>query len=317
MGKRLVWLDNLKGIGIILVVWGHMNIPLILEHWIYSFHMAMFFVISGYLYNPNNDLKKYSTKKAKNLLIPYLIFAIPSFVLAILKGDGVVNSVLNFFYLNGKVGWNSPIWYFIVLFLVNIIYNTLISIKVRSIFIFAGSLLIGFFIANTGIYPFGIPIVIYGISFFYVGDVLSKTSILNKLTDKKIISLPIFFMLSIIFSTVTNIRVSIYNNEIGNYFVFILGGVTGTIFMMLLVKSIQKIPNIIPYYGKNALVIIGTHYFFLFAFYQVEKIFGVRFLATNNNLIISLFETLFILILSVPLIKAYSVIDHRILQKIK
>ncbi len=290
MGKRLVWLDDLKGIGIILVIWGHMNIPLILEHWIYSFHMAMFFVISGYLYKPNSNLKEYISKKAKNLIIPYLIFAVPSFILAILKGDGIFNSILNFFYLNGKVGWNSPIWYFIVLFLVNVVYNYLISCKINPHIIFIGSLIIGFLIANTGVYPLGLPIVIYGITFFYIGHVLSNTDTLDTLSNKRSITVPIFFILSIIFSIVLNIRVSIYNNEIGNFFIFILGGATGTIFMMLLIKGFRNMPSLIRFYGRNALVLIGTHYFFLFAFYQVEKIMGISFLATNNSLIISIFH---------------------------
>ena len=68
--KRLNYLDYAKGIGILLVVLGHIynnNTKL----WIYSFHMPLFFIISGYLleYNKTYD-KKFITIKI------YIVFGI-------------------------------------------------------------------------------------------------------------------------------------------------------------------------------------------------------------------------------------------------
>ncbi len=48
------WLASAKGIGVILVVIGHFlaSSNLVqLNKFIYTFHMPMFFAISGYLYN--------------------------------------------------------------------------------------------------------------------------------------------------------------------------------------------------------------------------------------------------------------------------
>ena len=50
--KRMLWLDNLKALGIILVVLGHsnqQNTPILkyLDIFIYSFHMPFFFLLSG------------------------------------------------------------------------------------------------------------------------------------------------------------------------------------------------------------------------------------------------------------------------------
>ena len=47
--KRLNYLDYAKGIGILLVVLGHIYNNSV-KLWIYSFHMPLFFIISGYLY---------------------------------------------------------------------------------------------------------------------------------------------------------------------------------------------------------------------------------------------------------------------------
>ena len=50
--KRYELLDIMKGLLIILVVLGHTNNPF--TKWIYSFHMAAFFAISGFLWNNKN-----------------------------------------------------------------------------------------------------------------------------------------------------------------------------------------------------------------------------------------------------------------------
>jgi len=52
MDKRIEWLDVLKGIGIFFVVAGHFyksDDPVLV--YIYSFHMPLFFFISGYVYD--------------------------------------------------------------------------------------------------------------------------------------------------------------------------------------------------------------------------------------------------------------------------
>ena len=52
--NRDVTLDYIKGIGIILMIIGHSDFAFLydglLRHFIYSFHMPLFFLCSGYLY---------------------------------------------------------------------------------------------------------------------------------------------------------------------------------------------------------------------------------------------------------------------------
>ena len=47
--KRLHWIDTLKAIGIMLVFLGHSGAPF--HDGIYLFHMPLFFIISGFLWN--------------------------------------------------------------------------------------------------------------------------------------------------------------------------------------------------------------------------------------------------------------------------
>ncbi|MCD4694754.1 MAG: acyltransferase family protein, partial [Bacteroidales bacterium] len=51
MGKqRFEWIDIAKGIGILLVVYGHCQPPPLIEKFVYAFHMPLFFFISGFLF---------------------------------------------------------------------------------------------------------------------------------------------------------------------------------------------------------------------------------------------------------------------------
>ncbi len=74
---RHTWLDVAKGIGIILVVYGHIMINGALytqiRDVVYAFHMPLFFAISGYTIMPGR-IKDFTVKRAQNLLIPYAVY---------------------------------------------------------------------------------------------------------------------------------------------------------------------------------------------------------------------------------------------------
>lgn len=78
--QRLVWLDQARGFCILLVLLGHIQTtPSTLWALIYTFHMPLFFVISGYLWDDKN-LFKYSFKvflyrKFNKLIVPYFKIA--------------------------------------------------------------------------------------------------------------------------------------------------------------------------------------------------------------------------------------------------
>lgn len=69
-------IDIIKGYGICLMVCGHSGAPF--TNWIYLFHMALFFIASGYLWNERNVVTKknvvqYVKRKAKSLWVPFVL----------------------------------------------------------------------------------------------------------------------------------------------------------------------------------------------------------------------------------------------------
>src|SRR5690606_18416852 len=78
--QRDSFFDNAKLLLIILVVMGHMIEPLAggqtlkpLYMLIYSFHMPLFILISGY-FSKNYTSESYARKVITNLVLPYVIF---------------------------------------------------------------------------------------------------------------------------------------------------------------------------------------------------------------------------------------------------
>ena len=72
---RLPWLDVLKGIGIILVVVGHVYSNKTIFNWLYSFHMPLFFFAAGWVYREKSVL--YDIKhRFQTIAVPYFSFGL-------------------------------------------------------------------------------------------------------------------------------------------------------------------------------------------------------------------------------------------------
>lgn len=74
--KRNTTIDIIKGLGIILIVAGHSGSPV--YNFVYLFHVAIFFIASGYCYNPKysenlSSVFSFIAKKFKTLWLPYVL----------------------------------------------------------------------------------------------------------------------------------------------------------------------------------------------------------------------------------------------------
>lgn len=95
---KVVWVDNLKVFGIIAVILGHMNSPY--GTFIYSWHMPLFFMLSGFFLRTDEALTAFVRRSFKRLMVPYFIFALIGLGVEITKrhflGRDSLNLWLNF-----------------------------------------------------------------------------------------------------------------------------------------------------------------------------------------------------------------------------
>ncbi len=87
--KRLAAFDIAKGVAMIAVVVGHcdlLGVPDSIRDFCFSFHMPLFFIVSGYFLKPATRLDRgFVEKSAKSLLVPYAVTCALVVVLAFLK----------------------------------------------------------------------------------------------------------------------------------------------------------------------------------------------------------------------------------------
>lgn len=120
--RRIVWIDWAKTIGIFLVVLGHMRV-LIGKQFIYMFHMAFFFMLSGYLLKHNSPYKEFR-RSAKSLLLPYACFNCILLLLAYVVGDFETSMIPQIMLCNYElfpVRYFNPLWFLISLFIMRMI----------------------------------------------------------------------------------------------------------------------------------------------------------------------------------------------------
>lgn len=125
--KRLDYLDMAKGLGMILVLIGHLQGDSIFTFspyiqplcvYIFSFHMPMFFIISGILLAVKQDEKKpvkdIAKRRFKGIMIPYFWFSffyLLVVVVALFKGEIAYQTLLvNLFYVISGYGMNV-LWF--------------------------------------------------------------------------------------------------------------------------------------------------------------------------------------------------------------
>ena len=149
----------LKALAITLVVSGHLEFSLLGIFPPYSFQLALFFFISGYLFNKKylDDVVTFIEKRIKTLLLPYFLYSTfylgVTALIAKLTGKwwGMPLSLKNFFitpFLNGhQFDLSCPLWFVTQLFMTMItflfLFRVLRGIKDNKYFHLAVFTLLG------------------------------------------------------------------------------------------------------------------------------------------------------------------------------
>jgi len=320
MSDRIEWLDIAKGIGIIFVIFAHvLTISPALLNYIYSFHMPLFFFVSGYLFSDTKykTLKSFAKKKVQTLIVPYFIFSIVSFLYWALiqtkMGDDIqhpnfLKTFIGMFYSNPdnySMSFNVALWFLTCLFSTEMIFfmlkrrienrfHLIISLVIFSIIGYLYSLYVPF---NM---PWSIDIAFTAIVFYGTGylfkSINNNDDFLNKFSKVPILLLimPINYLLSQM-----NLEIDMASNELHNYFLFYSGAFLG-IFSWISVSYMIKDSKTLSYIGKNSLIIFGLH-LKVPADFMDHKLLEINARMVNGNLY-GIINTVITLLFLIPVI---------------
>lgn len=136
--ERKKYLDVAKGIGVILVVLGHLvTYEGAISKWIFSFHMPLFFFCSGMVFKEQKDFIDLLKRSLKKNLKPYVVFLMIGIVITFIIPDwrnGFDSSIALKELRRGQpecfhVG---QIWFLMCLFWVEILFGIIYSCTKKS-----------------------------------------------------------------------------------------------------------------------------------------------------------------------------------------
>lgn len=224
--QRNPYIDLMRGIGIILMVAGHVDFGEGFDRFIHAFHMPLFFLVAGYLSKDKQtmDLVTVVKKNAKSLLIPYFAFGIMNatlhVALASSNSERVERAVESF----SSLLWNNTeglaladaLWFLTAMFLLKLIWS-LALIVAGSKWSKVLCLLIG--IAATfhpmPSLPWSMSSAFVGLGFFVIGLAFSHVEqpiweSFAGLTRLKLLAIPALSAILAFASPYVNVRANEY-----------------------------------------------------------------------------------------------------------
>lgn len=275
--KRFKEIDIAKGLTISLVVLGHTQAPLLLNHNLAAFRMPLFFLITGYLLNiakHKKDKNGFVKTRFWSLIIPYFTIGIVFYLLWIVRrklGFGETDTSTN-----GIVGllignrdflfFNVPLWFLITLFCAtNIFFFLMLFLENKPFVIKAITVvfigIIGALIGEVLMLPWGIDIALAVQPFLFLGNLLKQYNFFTKFS--KNISVTLIFCLLYFILANTNIFVDISKRNYGNLIFFYLAGISGSVFILQIIYFIKKIKGlekIFTFIGTNSINVLTFHF---------------------------------------------------------
>ena len=267
--NRIEWIDVAKGYGIIGVIIGHITTPYITV-WIYTFHIPLFFFLSGYLFHPKCGFAEFCKRKIKTLLVPYLFLSIPV--------------VLNeYWFHNGSSGdWSAflneackvlvqerytPLWFISSLFLSNIIFywifRTLRTQRMRLLCAFLFMLLSLVYWKHGG-KPilWNLDLALYVMPFMVFANYIHHSYKLKAYVNRKSLFFLIAFLLgSIVVGWenyhITGNKVDLFYEAVDILPLTLFAALCGIFFIIML--SRRKTIGVLNYLGRNSLLIFAWH----------------------------------------------------------
>ncbi len=267
LNRRDDYFDALKGIAIILVIIGHSSATSIwpqldsaIGRAIYSFHMPVFFIISGYFISRTKPAFSYIIKRSYKMLILLALFATFRFLLQHREAfdGGVLFSIKAWLFIFSQKSF--LLWFFWAL----IIASSLVII-LRPLKYFASVIILLLAVAAyyaKDYYPFPY-------FYFYIGLLCTPFVYLGYwLKGSDFMQRPVFvplLLVSIVVLIVSSWAQSYLDLHLGSVpygFLSIAAALTGTYFIIHLARFLVRfcvLQRFLCWTGLNSLVLIFCH----------------------------------------------------------
>ena len=156
--ERIEFIDIARGIGILLVIFGHVvwggNYPVngavVVSNFIYSFHMPLFFVLSGICIKDSKNLNWNSFKKMVYVyLVPYAIWTVVyvflfQFISLLTTGQSLI-SFDNYLFAHAiSLCGLAPLWFLLALCIAEVIVLFIKPFLKTSVFLIFACIILAF-----------------------------------------------------------------------------------------------------------------------------------------------------------------------------
>lgn len=284
--NRNIAADVYKGIGVVLMLMGHIGFGEVFSHMIHAFHMPMFFWVSGFLYKETENLTfgNRIRKKAVSLLVPYFMFGLVNYIIwammIVWKGyqwglKDFLNPLVHLLTINTtKLPIAGALWFLTALFWTNLFFMVLhcfikekrIAFFVVSAITVAGCVCAEYLPVRL---PWALDAGMTGLGLFYAGFLYRKYSV-GKFVGRSpafrlgILGLgTVLCMVAICINDEVNLRLG----EYGNMGLFFVGAVGSSVLIYRLSRwiannfankrVISKTVDMLQMIGRHSLVYIG------------------------------------------------------------
>ena len=214
MKEHIKWVDCVKVEACILVVMGHFYQSMVVSgilpdntiyNWfintIYCFHVQLFFICSGFLYQKYSKVNNMSTwiknikKKLLSLGIPYLIFTTATWMLKHVFSGAVNNGLQTGLAETIFLKPTAPYWYLYALFFIFLITPTFSNTKIAVCYLIGAIIGKFFFLSGGGRYGiYALSVVLQDEVWFVSGMVLCIFSVNVSNKAKKGVAVGIVFL---------------------------------------------------------------------------------------------------------------------------
>lgn len=252
------------------MVFDHVGFGENVHTYIQSFHMPLFFILSGYLWKKRPIIAEIR-KKSKTLLLPYFSFGFIYTGLKTVLDFGEtslanIKSVLFFPTDAANFPYNPGLWYLYCAFIANILFSAVMHIPKRSISYFIilvlSSLGTTFSSFSNRMLPFAIEPVCVAILFMLMGYIIKQYPLHANTSIWIGIALVVAeFFLAYCNNGSVDFRSARYNNP----FIFICNGLAGTLGWWIIFEktSVGIIANYASFIAKNGIVFICINQFLI------------------------------------------------------